>query len=273
MKTLLITGNMGSGKSSFINKIFMSQGIPLTGIRSVRHFENHKFIGYDLSIIENYKTIKRWKIARIKGEKMLINPNFKPATEFLNNIQNKNLIFIDEIGRFERNDEEYLTAVRSLVNSDIKSIISLKKEDLPFNNNLIDLSKKDKDIEFFDLDDTDLRDLDLVLQEFSFKNILQKKVAIFYDDEARINLKNNISSEGKICRAGLKNISNYLSKGILKNIEFKRIDDIFNLTYDEYSKRLNDNYIIYCYTHNIDKMKLTSDIGLIPIKSLSEIIS
>lgn len=259
MKTLLITGNMGSGKSSFINKIFMSQGIPLTGIRSVRHFENHKFIGYDLSIIEDYKTIKRWEIARIKGEKMLINPNFKPATEFLNNIQNKNLIFIDEIGRFERNDEEYLTAVRSLVNSDIKSIISLKKEDLPFNNNLIDLSKKDKDIEFIDLDDTDLRDLDLVLQEFSFKNILQKKIAIFYDDEAKIHME--------------KDISNYLSKGILKNIEFKRIDDIFNLTYDECSKRLNDNYIIYCYTHNIDKMKLTSDIGLIPIKSLSEIIS
>lgn len=269
MKTLLITGNMGSGKSSFINKIFMSQGIPLTGIRSVRHFENHKFIGYDLSIIEDYKTIKRWKIARIKGEKMLINPNFKPATEFLNNIQNKNLIFIDEIGRFERNDEEYLTAVRSLVNSDIKSIISLKKEDLPFNNNLIDLSKKDKDIEFIDLDDTDLRDLDIVLQEFSFKNILQKKVAIFYDDEAGVYMRNDISSEGEITRAGLKEIS----KDMSKNIEFKRIDDIFNLTYDEYSKRLNDNYIIYCYTHNIDKMKLTSDIGLIPIKSLSEIIS
>lgn len=265
MKTLLITGNMGSGKSSFINKIFMSQGIPLTGIRSVRHFENHKFIGYDLSIIENYKTIKRWEIARIKGEKMLINSNFKPATEFLNNIQNKNLIFIDEVGRFERNDKDYLSAVRSLVNSDIKSIISLKKEDLPFNNYLIDLSKKDKDIEFIDLDDADTRDLDLILQEFSFKKIMQKKIAIFYDDEARVHMKKDISSEGKICRAGLKEIS--------KDIEFKRIDDIFNLTYDEYSKKLDNNYIIYCYTHNIDKMKLTSDIGLIPIKSLSEIIS
>lgn len=263
MKTLLITGNMGSGKSSFINKIFMSQGIPLTGIRSVRHFENHKFIGYDLSIIENYKTIKRWKIARIKGEKMLINPNFKPATEFLNNIQNKNLIFIDEIGRFERNDEEYLTAVRSLVNSDIKSIISLKKEDLPFNNHLIDLSKKDNDIEFIDLDNTDTRYLDLILQEFSSKTPIERKIIIFYDDEARINL-NNISSEGKICRVGLKEIS--------KDIDFKRIDDIFNLKYDEYSKRLDNNYIIYCYTHNIDKMKMISDIGLIPIKSLSEII-
>ena len=264
MKTLLITGNMGSGKSSFINKLFMSQGIPLNGIRSVRHFENHKFIGYDLSIIENYKTIRKWEIARIKGEKMLINPNFKPATEFLNNIQNKNLIFIDEIGRFERNDEDYLSAARSLVNSDIKSIISLKKEDLPFNNHLIDLSKKDNDIEFIDLDNTDTRDLDLILQEFSFKKIMQKKIAIFYDDEARVHMKKDISSEGKICRAGLKEIS--------KDIEFKRIDDIFNLKYDEYSKRLDNNYIIYCYTHNIDKMKVISDIGLIPIKSLSEII-
>lgn len=264
MKTLLITGNMGSGKSSFINKLFMSQGIPLNGIRSVRHFENHKFIGYDLSIIENYKTIRKWELARIKGEKMLINPNFKPATEFLNNIQNKNLIFIDEIGRFERNDEDYLSAARSLVNSDIKSIISLKKEDLPFNNHLINLSKKDKDIEFIDLDNLDTRDLDLILQEFSFKKIMQKKIAIFYDDEARVHMKKDISSEGKICRAGLKEIS--------KDIEFKRIDDIFNLKYDEYSKRLDNNYIIYCYTHNIDKMKVISDIGLIPIKSLSEII-
>lgn len=264
MKTLLITGNMGSGKSSFINKLFMSQGIPLNGIRSVRHFENHKFIGYDLSIIENYKTIRKWEIARIKGEKMLINPNFKPATEFLNNIQNKNLIFIDEIGRFERNDEDYLSAARSLVNSDIKSIISLKKEDLPFNNHLIDLSKKDNDIEFIDLDNTDTRDLDLILQEFSFKKIMQKKIAIFYDDEARVHMKKDISSEGKICRAGIKEIS--------KDIEFKRIDDIFNLKYDEYSKRLDNNYIIYCYTNNIDKMKVISDIGLIPIKSLSEII-
>ena len=264
MKTLLITGNMGSGKSSFINKLFMSQGIPLNGIRSVRHFENHKFIGYDLSIIENYKTIRKWEIARIKGEKMLINPNFKPATEFLNNIQNKNLIFIDEIGRFERNDEDYLSAARSLVNSDIKSIISLKKEDLPFNNHLIDLSKKDNDIEFIDLDNTDTRDLDLILQEFSFIKIMQKKIAIFYDDEARVHMKKDISSEGKICRAGIKEIS--------KDIEFKRIDDIFNLKYDEYSKRLDNNYIIYCYTNNIDKMKVISDIGLIPIKSLSEII-
>lgn len=264
MKTLLITGNMGSGKSSFINKLFMSQGIPLNGIRSVRHFENHKFIGYDLSIIENYKTIRRWEIARIKGEKMLINPNFKTATEFLNNIQNKNLIFIDEVGRFERNDKDYLSAVRSLVNSDIKSIISLKKENLPFNNYLIDLSKKDKDIEFIDLDDADLRDLDIVLQEFSFKNILQKKIAILYDNEASIYIDNDMASESRICESVLKDMS--------KNIEFKRIDDIFNLTYDECSKRLNDNYIIYCYTHNIDKMKLTSDIGLIPIKSLSEIL-
>lgn len=268
MKTLLITGNMGSGKSSFINKLFMSQGIPLNGIRSVRHFENHKFIGYDLSIIENYKTIRRWELARIKGEKMLINPNFKPATEFLNNIQNKNLIFIDEIGRFERNDEDYLSAARSLVNSDIKSIISLKKEDLPFNNHLIDLSKKDNDIEFIDLDNTDTRDLDLILQDFSFKKIMQKKIIIFYDDEARVHMKKDISSEGKICRACLKEISKYMSK----DIDFKRIDDIFNLTYDEYSKRLDNNYIIYCYTHNIDKMKVISDIGLIPIKSLSEII-
>ena len=63
-----------------------------------------------------------------------------------------------------------------------------------------------------------------------------------------------------------------LLNGILKNIEFKRIDDIFNLTYDECSKKLDKNYIIYCYTHNIDKMKMTSDIGLIPIKSLSEIL-
>lgn len=265
MKTLLITGNMGSGKSSFINKIFMSQGISLTGIRSVRHFENRKFTGYDLSIIENYKTIRRWEIARFKGEKMLINPNFKPATEFLNNIQNKNLIFIDEIGRFERNDEDYLSAVLSLVNSDIKSIISLKKENLPFNNHLIGLSKKDNDIGFIDLDDADTRDLDILLEDFSFKNHMQRKNVVLYDDEASIYIENDISSEGAIYRAGLKDMS--------KDIEFKRIDDIFNLTYDEYSKYLENQNFIYCYTHNIDKMKLTSDIGLIPIKSLSEIIS
>lgn len=250
MKTLLLTGKMGSGKSSFINELFMILNAPLTGVRSVRHFECEKFIGFDMNLIENCTVKDSWNIARFIGNEMIINADFKVATDFLENIRDKELVFLDEVGRFERNDIEYLEAVFTLVNSKTKSIISLKKEDLPFNKNLIEMSKHDEEIKFIDLDTVTKQDLDEFIIDLSGIDVKKIRKKVLYTENREVNLKKSINN---------------------REIDFRKIDNIFDVKADLILSERESSEILYYYTKNIDEMKKASDIGLVVLSDLKNI--
>lgn len=250
MKTLLLTGKMGSGKSSFINELFMILNAPLTGVRSVRHFECEKFIGFDMNLIEDFTVKDSWNIARFIGNEMIINADFKVATDFLENIRDKELVFLDEVGRFERNDIEYLEAVFTLVNSKTKSIISLKKEDLPFNKNLIEMSKHDEEIKFIDLDTVTKQDLDEFIIDLSGIDVKKIRKKVLYTENREVNLKKSINN---------------------REIDFRKIDNIFDVKADLILSERESSEILYYYTKNIDEMKKASDIGLVVLSDLKNI--
>lgn len=250
MKTLLLTGRMGSGKSSFINELFMLLNVPLTGLRSIRHFEDGKFTGFDMTIVEDYAIKDSWELARFRGNETRINADFKKATEFLNNLHRKEPVFIDELGRFERNDNEYLRAVEKLINSDTKSIISLKKEDLPFNNHLIEMSSYNKNIKFIDLDIISKEKLDEFIMNISGIKKEKIKKTVLYCEEYEKNIKQSIYN---------------------KKIHFYKIENIFNITAEFLNKERKNSEIFYYFTKNIDEMKRASDIGFVVLDDLNKI--
>lgn len=250
MKTLLLTGKMGSGKSSFINELFMLLNVPLTGIRSVRHYEGGKFIGFDMSLIEDFIVKKTWSVARFMDGEMRVNTNFKGATDFLEAMKSHEPIFIDEVGRFERNDSEYLKAVEILADSELKSIISLKKEDLPFNNHLIDKSRKDNEIKYIDLDRISKDELDAFLLEVTGITEEKTKKTVLYSEEFEGDIASSESNS---------------------RIQFHKIDNIFDITVEFFLKQRGNTGIFYYYTKNVDEMKKAADIGFIALDDLNKI--
>ncbi|MDD6920176.1 MAG: nucleoside-triphosphatase [Eubacteriales bacterium] len=252
MKTLLITGNIGAGKSSFINKILMVLNIDFIGLRSVRRFENKKIIGFDMCILENYNPIQTWSIAQLQEGKPKMVGDFQKATDYLDailsNSDESKLVFIDELGRFERNDLAYLSVIEKLVDSNVPTIISLKKEDLPFNNYLIEKAKKDKSIECIDLDECD--------EEFANLLICSQATEKIYDTKEKIYYSGNVQADYFIDKTD--------------GVDYFKVYDIFKMTSEDFFESRKYNEMLYFYTDNIDEMKRAADIGLMVISTLDK---
>jgi nucleoside-triphosphatase THEP1 len=135
-KIFIITGKIGSGKTTLIQKLirkFRFENILVSGIYSARILENDKTTGYDVVDISTDETEK---FLRDRGNedqqrigKFYIDSNGEQkGNEILMNSQSK-LIIIDEIGKLELEDRGWAHSLEQLV-TDSKSnlLLSVREE-------------------------------------------------------------------------------------------------------------------------------------------------
>jgi len=135
-KIYIITGKIGSGKTSLIQKLiqkFWLENIPVSGIYSARILENEKTTGYD---IVNISTGKSVKFLRDHGDEnqpqigkfYIDSEGIKIGNEILMNSKSK-LIIIDEIGKLELEDRGWAPSLKQLVTgSKSHLLISVREE-------------------------------------------------------------------------------------------------------------------------------------------------
>lgn len=246
MKTLLITGQINSGKTSFINKYIMINRIEYSGIKTSRIYNGTEFKGFNINLIKNGNIEKSLPLMRINTDykkvyresfSKLIAPIFKMIDD-----EDVKCIIIDELGRFEKEEIEYLKLIEKIVDMNKLSIICLKKEDLHFNNYI--LNKVNRDIKLIDMD-VDGDDIkEKILNSNSNKN--NDIVLILSDiDESKLNLKE--------C----------YKKYILKNTDKNLID------FEKVIKSYKENkYISYIKLISLDNkfLKKASEYGIVSEK-------
>ncbi|TNF40999.1 MAG: hypothetical protein EP310_07955 [Bacteroidetes bacterium] len=135
-KNYFITGKIGAGKTSLIQKLiqkFQHENIPVSGIYSIRILENEKTTGYDLVNISTGKTLRFLKEhgdenqQRI-GKFFIDGKVVQKGNEILMNSKSK-LIIIDEVGRLELEDKGWAQSLKHII-TDSKShlLLSVRKE-------------------------------------------------------------------------------------------------------------------------------------------------
>ncbi len=137
---MIVTGLPGSGKSTLCQRILDSMGWNAGGFLTRPIFTEGERIGFDLFLLEEGKIhSSSFPIARINRlEEFTIFPETftqKGVLAIEKSLEkHHDCIVMDEIGRFEKDNEIFLSKVWMALNQkQIPVIIVLKKENLSFN--------------------------------------------------------------------------------------------------------------------------------------------
>ena len=134
VKTIVITGAIGSGKTTFLKelnaKIKLSNR-SVSGFYSERIIKNEETIGYDVVAVEKCeKAVFLRKSGKDEQEKVgpyfIYEDGVNLAQKSINS--SANYIFIDEIGKLELKGKGWANILPDLVNSDSTLILSLREE-------------------------------------------------------------------------------------------------------------------------------------------------
>lgn len=213
------------------------------GIRSTRVFNKDKLRGFNLKIIDKGKVLEEYNLLRFKNDSVKINfLAFGKAREQLEKLllsEHEEPMIIDEVGRFEKNEEKFLKTINKIYESNKFSIIILKKEDLIFNNSLIKNSLSRKDMLYIDMD--------LYNEEKEF--YLYHKLKL--NEDKKIIIVSDI--EEKILQEREK-----LNFIYINAFEKNAINRAINI----YKNNIEISYIKFV-SRNINKVKKASDNGLV----------
>lgn len=132
MNNLLLTGSRGSGKTTTADLILKAINLPCAGFRTVQAGNTPAGPLYNMVNIQTgeFAPISCYDNKKICG---LPNTFLTFGTDLLLNAlhSDASLFLMDEIGRFEQNCPSFLNAVWNILESDIPTIVVLKKENLP----------------------------------------------------------------------------------------------------------------------------------------------
>lgn len=132
-KIFLITGKPGSGKTFLWEKIWGANREKIAGYRTVPYEEEGSFAGY---VMENLSDGEKRPISRKR------NGRFEGITETFQGFgaellkkaveSDRDIIILDELGRFEKDCEVFIDAVWQVVHSKKMVCLILKKEPISF---------------------------------------------------------------------------------------------------------------------------------------------
>ena len=137
---MMVTGLPGAGKSTLCQKVLSELDWKAGGFCTLPVFHEEKRIGFDLFPVEEGKVISPgFPMVRLKaGEKRIVYPEafseigVKAIERSL--MRQSDCILMDEIGRFEKDNTDFLDAVwDAVLQKEIPVVVVLKKENLPFN--------------------------------------------------------------------------------------------------------------------------------------------
>lgn len=164
---VMVTGLPGTGKSTLCRKILSALHWKAGGFCTMPVMHEGKRVGFDMFPMEEGKIITPgFPMARFKvnGELEIYPEAFtvigvKAVERSLNS--KSECIFMDEIGRFEKDNTAFLNAVwDAVVQKEIPVLVVLKKENLPFN------------LKVWSLEEALHLDLDLVDREEAYNRAL-----------------------------------------------------------------------------------------------------
>ena len=148
---ILITGKKQSGKSTLARNIIEKFKFSIGGYVTLPLIENCNIVGYEMVKLpdkENRQTI----ITIDSDGKGQPNPSvfltFGKDCVMDSLCCDYDFLLFDEIGRIERNTSVFISAINKALDSDENVLAVLKKEDIPFINEI----KKRKDVKLWDID-------------------------------------------------------------------------------------------------------------------------
>lgn len=137
----LITGKPGSGKTTLSEKIWNSQSGKTAGYRTFPYEKKGIFSGYEM---ENLLTGERQPISRKRGDCFEgIEETFAGfGTNLLKEAlsSDREVIILDELGRFEKDCKIFIDAVWEVIRSEKTVCLILKKEPVPYIEEIIQKS-------------------------------------------------------------------------------------------------------------------------------------
>ena len=147
----MITGKSGSGKTTLWRKLWASEMENVAGYITVPYERDGVFHGYEM---EDLVSKERRMISRRVGDKFVgVEDTFCGfGVQLLEEAvaSDKEILILDELGRFEQHCEPFIEAVWTVINSSKTVCLVLKKESIPF---LEEIKEKTGGI-LIDLDET-----------------------------------------------------------------------------------------------------------------------
>lgn len=134
---ILLTGPIGVGKSTIIDKVVKTMNIKKTGFYTKPVIINNAVIGYKM--YDYQRRISPFWIG-IKDSPLSCRPitaNFDEyGSRIIENLQNTSMVILDEIGFLERNAKIYQDKLTDLLDSDTNILGVIKPKNNPFLNDI-----------------------------------------------------------------------------------------------------------------------------------------
>jgi nucleoside-triphosphatase len=181
LKNIILTGDIGCGKSTLVKKILSELNIPFTGIFCHAVFRDDVKVGYGLKMpgrkeLQIYAHIDIKSALHMQNFGIELEPFEKAAQSIEKGIESAAKLFvIDEVGIMEKNVIAYQRAVDRLLDSEIAALMVVQRRADYFWKRI----KSRKDVIVFKLADNHL----IVQQQI--KQTLKKVT----DADRRINSK------------------------------------------------------------------------------------
>lgn len=160
MKNILITGSRNSGKTTLIKTLTQSCVELVCGYETIPYQQSESgwtYIMVDLMTHEQ-RPISTVLNHQIRGlEKTFKTFGVSCLQACLQN--NRPIVVLDELGRFEKQCDVFLSAVDLLLDSQKIILAVLKKEPITY----LDQIKKRKDVILFDLDNQDFEEVKKII--------------------------------------------------------------------------------------------------------------
>lgn len=130
-KIIIITGGKDSGKTTLLRQVvkhFQSKNKTIGGFYSQKKIEDELLVGYDIIDIQTQKNepflrLKKEDSQLIIGRFEIIEKGLITGKRILNNAENYEYVFIDEVGKLELKGNGWSSSLDKILNSQTKLLI------------------------------------------------------------------------------------------------------------------------------------------------------
>jgi nucleoside-triphosphatase THEP1 len=141
LEVIIVTGKVNSGKTTILEKLVSdekSKGISPTGIIARGVLEGETKVGFDVRDLSSGSSMPLARIGKMAdhgfsvGKYSFSTHAFKFAQRAILNFRRMGVVFLDEVGPLELNNEGYANCLRALLESDISRLyVAVRSDFLP----------------------------------------------------------------------------------------------------------------------------------------------